>query len=345
MFKNLGTGEVFKIDFESILKSRASLLQNFTNSFARKLIDDDNRIMCFSTFTIHSKDRLLKSNDYYSDVLHNQHQILFEANRHIRNDKNNRGIKYFQTYELHKSGDLHSHTMTFPKDNLESIIQYVKVIKRAKIKKALGRVEIRLPYKYKSSLIDSFSLQYSPKHRLYFFDLKSFKSGSSIVITFFQEGKDSAKDVVRYIMKYTSKNLSYSGNKSNEYYIFRELGIRAFSYSQKVLPSVTAYQKIRAYLISIDDKYKSMYEVQKDIDLGKLSIVSTYVKKEPEFYNYKRKGFIKSFHPDYDCPIFNDGIQDIDIFVSGGYHLLTKVTVSFSNGVSFSWSIGNYSKI
>jgi hypothetical protein len=60
-------------------------------------------------------------------------------------------------------------------------------------------------------------------------------------------------------MKYTSKNVSWSENKSNEYYVFSALNFRAFTYSSRVLPSVTAYQKVRYLLIQRKDKLRKVH--------------------------------------------------------------------------------------
>jgi len=333
---------IFQLNRANILKHRASLMQNFTNSFAR-IIKDENRIMCFTTVTIAPKYRLANYQDSYKRTILNQHNLFTKFYTHIRHDKSNRNVKYFRVFELHKKGDIHSHSMDFIKDNLLNICNHINVMKRAKKSKDIGRIEIRLPYKYKNQIINIYSLKRHGDR--YYENLKEYKSGNSLIFTFFQPNKDNFKDIVSYILKYTQKNVAYTKSKSNEYYIFRKLGIRSFVYSLKVLPSLVAYQKVRTELIKRNNKYKDLYELQKDIDKGLVSFYTTYEIKDP-IYRTKISERVEKVDYSQECPIIYTFLSKKDICVSKRECKLIAVTVSFSDfSPAIIWQTGQYSTI
>ncbi len=332
----------FQLNRADILKHRASLMQNFTNSFAR-IMTDENRIMCFTTVTIAPKYRLLNYQDSYKRTILNQHNLFTKFYTHIRHDKNNRNVKYFRVFELHKKGDIHSHSMDFIQDNLLNICNHINVIKRAKKSKDIGRIEIRLPYKYKSQIINIYSLNRHSDR--YYENLKEYKSGNSLIFTFFQPDKDNFKDIVSYILKYTQKNVAFTESKSNEYYIFRKLGIRSFTYSLGVLPSLVAYQKVRAKLIKKNKRYSDLYELQKDIDKGLVTFYTTYEIKDP-IYRTKISERIEKIDNSKDCPIIYTFMSKNDICISKRKCKLIAVSVTFSDlSPAIIWLTGQYSKV
>ena len=336
-------GRLFFLDFDEILKSRASLMQNATSSFAR-IMKDENRVMCFKTVTFKPSDRLSNNpNDSYEETIKNQYQKFQEYNNYIRHDKNNRNIKYFKVNELHKKGDLHQHNMDFIPDTLSDTLDYIDIQKRAKNHKKIGRVELRLPYKYKQSIIKELGLL--GKNNVYYEDYKTFKKGSALIISFFQPNKESAKDIVAYMLKYTAKNVAYSGKKSNEYYVFRKLGIRAFTYSLNVLPSITAYQKIRTALTIKNNRYADLYELQKDIDSGVLTFESSYEKIEAEYHQHCRES-IKKVDNTNEYPIIYKYNSYTDICIRNEHCKLVAVSVTFADkSTPITWESGKCERI
>jgi len=237
------------------------------------------------------------------------------------------------------------HSLEFLPDTLDAVVTYISVVRRAKRRHNLGRIEIRIPHKYKSDVISAFRLQ-SKDNRLYFFDTEEFKTGASLLISFFQEGRESMRDIVAYMLKYTAKNASFSPKRSNEYYIFRKLGIRSFTYSTGVLPSLLAYQKVRLRLVSYDERYKDMYELQKDIDAGRISFATYYEKIEPTYITKQRYTFKKITKEGYNCPIFIKMLSNTDYLqTKEGFKLVAVVVTINDTGECFTWRCGEYERI
>lgn len=333
-------GKMFSINRKDILASRASLIQNFTASYSKRIIDL-NKMTIFNTATIDKPQRLEANKDIsYAENILFQHNIFAYYRRHIRYDKHNRNMSFFNSFELHKKGDLHLHSLDSIPDTFENLITYIKVVSRAKKSKGVGRIEVRIPYKYKTDLIKYFSLK--SKGGLYFVDYNEFKTGSALLFTFFQPDRDSYKDIVAYMMKYTQKSLAYSDKKSNEYYVFRKLGIRAFTYSRGILPSLLAYQKVRYQLIQRDKRYADLYELQCDIDKGLVSFETEYEKIDPEYIEHYRKSVIDVDFHIQDEPIVYKRLTSSRILLSKEHYILKAVQVSFSDGSNISWSSGGY---
>ncbi len=275
------SGEPKKLDWDSKQKASNALHINFMNSFVKAV--SSGRTLIFSTATLLPADRIEKNQDI-GDIIIKQHTKFSKYHTQIRSNNANRGMKFIKVYELHKSFDIHSHGSDFVNDDIQSVLKYINSVELAKDYQNMGRIKLVIDPKYKDDLITILNLSKYDEDN-YYQDEKEFKKGSALVFGFFRPtatNKEKIQSMVSYVIKYVNKTVYKNGELSLASEFFKYFKIRAFTYSAGVLPSLTVYKKLRYQLMQHNSKYGDMYELQKDIDSGLVSLVSEYKVIDPK---------------------------------------------------------------
>lgn len=303
------SGKISTFEYEKYFTVKYAEILNYVNSFL-KVMQDEQRTLLFLTSTL-KPDCRIKDDSNILLSIKDQHKIFNGFFDYLRQSNAIRDFKYIKAFEFHKSLDLHSHTGYFLPDNALFIVKFIEFLLRGKTKFDLGRFDLILDVKYKDALIQKFSLiPYYDRKRdrtLYYRSSDDFSKGDILFISFFNDQEDVTSQITKYIIKYINKSRRY--DKKIDIYtgIFKYLGIRPFIASKSVLPPVTAYRKVRGELVAYDERYKDLYELQKDIKNGEIFFNVEYeeVKSKAFALSEKRK-ILADKHNAYDAISFEE---------------------------------------